>query len=88
MDVLIWLVALIIVGMNWLAIYYKKEKNTHFIVSGLSMMVGGPIIAFLLGGILVSYNHSDGSTGEGGAIAAVMVGWLILINCSFRIKFD
>lgn len=81
MDGLIWLIILVLLALfNSVAIQLYKKDKLHFFWSGIIIGILGPMIAFSLGAVFVKVDHSQGSTGEGGAIAAAFIGLLIVGN--------
>jgi len=83
MDAVIWMILiLLLILVNWAAVHLKTINKLHFVWSGLIIAILGPIMAFILGALFVHFDHSQGSTGEGGAIAAAFIG-LILIGNGF-----
>lgn len=81
MDGLIWLIIFVILALlNSAAIQLYKRKKLNFMWSGIMIGILGPILALSLGTIFVQVDHSQGSTGEGGAIAAAFIGLIIVGN--------
>ena len=81
MDGLIWMIILVLLALlNSAAIQLYKRKNVNFIWSGIIIGILGPLLALSLGAVFVKVDHSQGSTGEGGAIAAAFIGLIIVGN--------
>jgi len=81
MDGVIWLIILLLLTLiNGGAIQLHIKKKLHFFWSGIIIGILGPLLAFSLGVVFVKLDHSQGSTGEGGAIAAAFIGLIIVGN--------
>ena len=62
------------------AIYsYKKDKLPLWL-SGIVIAVIGPILASIVGSLLVKLNVSQGSTAEGSQIAGAFIAIITIIN--------
>lgn len=76
-----WLIILVLfLFFNGMAIYLNNTKKLHFIGSGLTISVLGPILAFLIGAIFVKVDHRMGGTGEGAGFEASFIGLIIVGN--------
>ncbi|MGJ7909925.1 ABC transporter permease [Neobacillus sp. LXY-1] len=80
-DGLVWMILLLaLLFLNFMAISSYNKKNTSFLWSGLLICIMGPVIGFISSSIFVDFHHSEGGTGEGGAIGAAFLGLIILGN--------
>ncbi|WP_244440924.1 ABC transporter permease [Neobacillus jeddahensis] len=81
MDGLIWIIILLLLTLiNTAAIQLHKRNKLHFFWSGIGIGILGPILAFSIGAVFVKIDHSQGGTGEGGAITAAFIGLIIIGN--------
>ncbi|MFT8321446.1 MAG: ABC transporter permease [Bacillus sp. (in: firmicutes)] len=80
-DGLLWIVLFsILIILNIIAINLYKKRKLPLWISGLSISILGPVLAFITGYFFVKIDHSTGGTGEGGGIAAAFLGLVIVTN--------
>lgn len=74
------LLVIFLILANIFAIKWYKDRDFPLWGSGLLLAIAGVILGIISAIIMVRYNHSLGTTGEGGAIAGAMLGMIIVGN--------